>query len=351
MNLDINGILRLPKILGIGSFKSALLFLGLGFLSNLLIFKIRDLAVNNYLWLCNRGVCDFFPLSLDLIKIIAWIFLYLMLRRLVIRLQPYWHSFFKDWMKKKSWYDYPEIVFSKNSDRFYQEWNMQGFPILNKQGLVFTNSEAGCLIKPKTFLEFWIIRLGLLWYGRVWKNFKATFTVEFKEQKIKALNSEKIIGTDYTEHTIKKPYVYLIGIVFRAQSFDDYFMLEIWKKNSYLSIRPHVRVFGNWDAPMLNPDVSAFPLKSKNLKKFEFCLIVEDEVVKLIINSDEENPLVWLLPSHYQINLARDQNYQSNDLKSGVTSKIPFKDMAGMFGFRNYGNEIAIIKNLKVEPL
>lgn len=139
-----------------------------------------------------------------------------------------------------------------------------------------------------------------------------------------------------------------MGIVFRAQSFDDYFMLEVWRKNSYLCIRPHVRVLGDWDAPFLNPDANSRMFKGGTLN---IVLRVESDSVKIIVNGEEEKSLEWILPMNYKINLRENKGIESDKLANGTVNKIPFRDMAGMFGFRNYGNEIAVVKSLSIKPL
>lgn len=201
MSIDINSIFKIPRVLGINSFKSALWFFFLGFVSN--FFVSNNTLIN---WCVNLNWChiesyDFFPLPLDLIKIIVWIVLFLKIRQLIILLQPYFHFSLLKFAKhfKKDWYSYPEIVFNgdeNNRKRFFQEWNIQGYPVLDKQGLVFTNSEAGCLISPK-FFGIWKFRF--FWYGRVWKNFKAILKVNFRKQYLegKLNEGQKKIGNEY----------------------------------------------------------------------------------------------------------------------------------------------------------
>jgi len=172
--------------------------------------------------------------------------------------------------------------------------------------------------------------------NKIWKNLKGTIYLSFKEDK-------DIKGQDYNR---------LIGVVFRAQSFEDYFMLEIWKIGNQISIRPHVRVNGNWDAPLFDPKVNSLKIEHTDTEfKLEFT-VIEGKAELFVRNI--EGKLIWMLPSVYEINLKQhpdDQGGTGENEKEGVVKEIPFLNSPGRFGFRNYGNEIAVIKSLKITPL
>jgi len=193
-----------------------------------------------------------------------------------------------------------------------------------------------------------------IWSGlRVWKNLKATIEVEYSLQKRPITNE---IIESFTEdgqlkyRRSREKFNLLLGVIFRAQNHDDYFMVELWKKNNYIVMRPHIRVSGNWDAPNLNPDENSYQLKTK-VSKFTYVIEVRENVLTIMINGDHQNKLTWNIPSHYEINLIQHGSVNAGGLTKSVIRAIPFKDRVGMFGLRNYGNEIALVKKLIIEPV
>ncbi len=304
-----------------------------GATSNIILHLLYFNSLHHYAIQFNL---DFFPLSFEVFKIFAWIVSFLLLRWL-------WQGKIKTSIAMK----FAEIYFfdSKNrkltTEKYLKEWIFQGNSQPFKGGLLVTNSNSGCLIRPK----------GVLGTTRIWKNFEANIEIEFAAQN-KGINpipphshdGKLICISDECNY----PFQDYLGIIFRAQSFDDYFMLEVTKINDYLIVRPHVRVGGNWDAPILNPDVNSLPLNSR---AFSLNLKVHDDIATLFLNGNSIN---WLFPTHLERNLVQhgaDEKAQKEILSKNLIAESFFKNRAGMFGFRCYGNQIALIKSLVITPI
>lgn len=207
---------------------------------------------------------------------------------------------------------------------FERDWIIQGSPVVNQGGLWFTNSNSGCLINPN---RPWPFSKNL----RMWKAFKAQIIIEFP----------KVEGFNRT-----------LGIIFRAQSLEDYYMIELWRENNkdVLEFRPHIRMSGNWDAPILNSPKTLSVKPSQSLVTLN--LNVTSDVMRLTV--DNVNFFEWSLPSKFEANLiqhVRKENGDKNKIEDAAVVKVPFRNKAGMFGFRNYGNELAVIKSLTIEPI
>ncbi|OGM06006.1 hypothetical protein A2125_01630 [Candidatus Woesebacteria bacterium GWB1_43_5] len=69
----------------------------------------------------------------------------------------------------------------------------------------------------------------------------------------------------------------------------------------------------------------------------------------LIISGDLHRPITWSLPTNYQINIPTTNNL-SEKTKDSIASLIPFRNKAGLFGFRNYLDELAVVKYLEIRP-
>lgn len=323
------------KLLGLNIkdyFGDLILLIIVGFLSNLLLqllfFKfIHVFALEQKL--------DLFPLSYELIGIFIWITAFLIIRWV-------WY----DWIKTLIASRFPETYrFNINkkkltTDRFLKEWIFQGNSQPNNGGLLVTNSNSGCLIKPTTIL-------GIFHTKRIWKNFIANIEIEFLTQSTKKINpipphthdKEIICVNDGCNY----PFQDYLGIVFRAQSFDDYFMLEVTRIEDNLVIRPHIRIGGNWDAPILNIDSNSLPITKQQLL---LNIIVKDEILTISLGNSS---IEWIFPTNIDTNLIQ-QAKDKEQIAKTLISEIYFRNRAGMFGFRCYGNQIALIKSLDIVP-
>lgn len=271
---------------------------------------------------------DIFPLSFAILQILFWIIFYLFLRML-------WQEIITFYTKlSPATYGFNYVNTRSRSNRrqnpltpqkFLQDFIFQGNVKPINDGLMVTNSPAGCLIKPIPFLFNW---------HRKWANFQAELEIEFPKQKQEGFND-------------------FIGIVFRAQNFDDYFMLEVCRIDNDLVIRPHVRVNVNWDAPYLNPDFNRLT-NFFNVRRKKAILNIKTKGNEVnVVESATNRELKWYLPSHVEANLlqAVGGNQSRNDLSKTYVGEIYFRNKAGMFGFRNYGNELAFIKSLYIKGI
>lgn len=182
------------------------------------------------------------------------------------------------------------------------------------------SSRAGCLLKNYR-----------------WKNLRMTFDMKFEKSRTRHMQN--------------------IGLVFRAEDLDNYFMLEILQDNDFgnekiTGLKPHVRFRGGWELMDIDEkhlDLSAFK---------KIILEVEDDIVTFFY--DDEPIFKWILPTHVDVNhieagFKQKENSDQKDLlgkevTEGV-QEIPFRLAYGMVGFRAHPVQGAIIRGLKVEPL
>lgn len=265
---------------------------------------------------------NFIPEELDFLTQVLllgiWIKVYLRL-----------FDFFRICKYNKMYYN---IKFKTSTEKkFKEDWEFQGNPIICPKGLLLTNSNSGLLIRPD---KFWS------------KDFKATIEIVFRMQKRKINKEWYEYKGEFKERDRTKTYKKLFGIIFRAQDLENYFLLEVWRIGNYIVIRPHVRIDGNWDAPILNPEENS--MLFNKLRKFTMIFTADEKETTLYINNQK---LTWVLPTHYEINLRHNLTTLQGDLKEGNVRKIPFRLSRGRFGFRNYGDELAYITSLNIEPL
>lgn len=168
-------------------------------------------------------------------------------------------------------------------------------------------------------------RAGLLLKDYFWKNFKMTFDVQFeKERKT-------------------------LGIVFKAENLDNYFMLQISK--SHKCIKPHIRYNSGWEIIM--PEMTNVFEAGDN---FKICLEVKDEIAYLKVNGNLE--FTWILPTHVDVNhleiQPKNENSQEPQIEENTSryvKEIPFRLGSGMIGFRVSPGENAIVKALKIQKI
>jgi hypothetical protein len=291
-----------------------------GFITNLFLHLIYwNLLLTFFPW-----KLDFFPLSFDVLKILVWILMFLIIRW-------FWTEKIKTWisLKQHESYKFDDVDKKLTDEKFVKEWIFQGNAQPYKGGLLVTNSNSGCLIKPT----------GVFSTKRVWKNFIAEMTIEFPEQ-IEPINPNTFHNPDCI-NSAQLPFENYLGIIFRAQSLDDYFMIEITKIGTHLVLRPHLRVGGNWDAPILNADVNSF-----NSIHGTIPLKISVEEDKVVVSQDSKS-VRWLFPTHIDTNLIQRAK-DKEEVKRSIIPEVYFRNRSGMFGFRCYGNQIAFVKSLKV---
>jgi hypothetical protein len=279
---------------------------------------------------------DIFPLSFDVVKLLAWIGLYLGIKWL-------WEDKVKTWYSKFNSFEFNSKKPLDDKD-FIKNWIFQGNAQPFKGGLLVSNTNSGCLIKSGLWrLPF--LGIDLFRLNNIWKNFTANVEIDFlgdiQNKKINPAPHTHDGALMCTNSHCTYPFKDSLGLIFRAQNFDDYFMLELLKINDNIVIRPHIRSSGNWDAPILNID--------NNSVKCDFPLKITIQVVgsSLTLNIQDKK-IQWLLPTHLDTNLIGQIKDKESVVKT-IISEIYFRDRAGMFGFRCFGDQIALVKSLKVE--
>lgn len=182
------------------------------------------------------------------------------------------------------------------------------------ESLVIRDSNSGCLLK------------------KPWKNFEMSFEMKFASKN---------------ENTL--------GILFRAESLESYFMIQIkYKDNGEFYINPHVRWLGNWDVFSREKPLMEFKRESYYDKFFQIKLRVEGVAAQLFL--EENLSYEWILPSHVEARYKqhKDVGNGSSDEKANGRNviEIPFKDRNGMVGFRAYpGTEEAEVRAIEIKSL
>lgn len=324
------------KLLGVNIkeyFWDIALLLFVGLITNYIFFSLSQ-PIHDNLPLNLPKSYDIFPLPIDFLKVAVWIISFLFIRAFLI-------DKVKTWLSIHYPYEYSfDITKNKlTDDRFIQEWLFQGNVQPINGGLLVSNANSGCLIKSKFNLGKPVIK-------GAWKDFQANIELEFPPQS----NPINPPGPHNPNFPPDKQFVFedYLGIIFRAQSFDDYLMLEITRIGKFLVVRPHIRLGGNWDAPILNIDTNSLPLLSS---KILLNLIVKNNTITVSLG---ESSMRWLLPTHIETNLKQhsesDNSFpKKNEHRSkDLISETYFRNRSGMFGFRCYGNQIALIKSLNI---
>jgi len=228
------------------------------------------------------------------------------------------------------------VWFCRNKDYIFtskdwpNKWVFNGKTELTKEGYLFVkSSRAGCLLK-----------------NYYWKDFKMSFDMRFCNKDDKKIQN----------------YQKRVGLVFRAEDLDNYFMIEIGEdvENSMkLSVKPHIRYMGGWEWMSVE--------EIENTESFDFTNFIK---VSLVLKGDtgylfyNETPVFkWVLPSHVDMNhvesgVRHNQEQKEDDNENmpgksfaGHVQSIPFRLKHGLVGFRAYMKHGAIIRNLEIKPL
>jgi len=271
-----------------------ILFTFLQFLFSKLPLSILELP--NYLSHKNDWVIRF-----DILRFIFWVLSFLVISEVYTR--------FLAFTKRGRSY-----IFTAES--WYKDWIYNGKTRIfegNSSFLRVNSSRAGCLLDRY-----------------IWKNFEMKFDMRFLERGI-------------------------IGIVFRAEDLDNYFMLQLRREETSIKIVPHVRYLGMWE--QMSQDILG--AKKNNSGWLEVTLKAKDNTV--IFNVSGIGTYTWNLPTHVDINHIesgnrKNQNSNSNAdekfvVKATDLPKIPFKDTFGRIGFRAHLDEGADIKNLTIKKI
>lgn len=237
---------------------------------------------------------DISSFPVNVFFLLFWVLLYIFAIKLIEIAYKFFSSF--------------RIYKFKSSD-WPRKWDFQGnvrIWKLEKNVLNITDSQSGCILK-----------------NHYWKNLELTFQCMFP------------LGTDDQ----------VFGIIFRAQSLSDYFMIQIHNNSEAIKkkIIPHIRMEGNWETTRH----STYDLNLNLIQNdySEVKLKVLNEKVELSING--VTCLDWIIPTN-------------SDLKSGnknarfvdtIVPKINFRKSYGRIGFRAAQGEQVVIKGLLIKRL
>lgn len=238
---------------------------------------------------------EYMPISKGIIKIVVWILSFFFLKAI--------SNFLKRGVK-----------YSFNPSDWPKKWIFHGLNNIqtNSNTLVIKHSGSGCLLKDY-----------------LWKNFEMTFEMKFFSQ-------EDIQPPDNIHDES-------MGIIFRANNLDTYFMLEIYIKDNDFYIKPHVRTDGIWEIVDIK-NIGAISVNDYlNVK-----LNVQDRTVTLFIN--DRKIYEWFLPTHTEKN-APDPSAIKTQSEAKTVPAIPFITSYGMVGFRANWFQGVIIKNLYIKTL
>lgn len=182
-------------------------------------------------------------------------------------------------------------------------------------------------------------RAGLLLEDVLWKNFQISFELKFGE-----------INTERSN----------LGIIFRAQDFDNYLMIEI--RNGFIYKNRENKV--QCDPPALNSYIKyksgmqlnrEEPLSNINLSYFnKFTLNALNR--SITINCGRSEIFHWFLPTHVDVEHFEGGTEKiSNPDDVGISSHVQqllFTTKYGMVGFRSHRNSRpATIRNIKIGSL
>lgn len=268
------------------------------------------------------------------IKVIAWLF-FLFMFFMVIK--PFYHYLKCLFFSIFPWSKTADFNFAPPSNA--KNLIYQGrIELLADNSIFSTNSESGYLFKK-------------MW----WKDFLITFKFKFDSTEISVVRGVFDIakGIEDMLH-----YFNFIGIIFRAQSLEDYFMISIGvlknridyealqnKKILDVVITPHIRLAGKWErfgGQGLNTKIKIDDFTQVR------CFVKGTEAV-IEINGKS---LKWNLPTNFDkvvIDSVEKESYEPARLSSTNSTKIPFRTSFGMIGFRTSGAEHAIVKDVNIK--
>lgn len=136
-----------------------------------------------------------------------------------------------------------------------------------------------------------------------------------------------------------------LGAIVRAVNLSDYLMFQI---RDY-GIRPHIRINGGWK-PWEAKDANLEFEKKLSLDKWYQCTITcEKDLISIYIECGDQIVLnrSWAIPhEHLGIEFRQDEN----DPKP-IVIPFPINLDYGTIGFRNFGNEKALVKHVLIEKL
>ena len=276
-----------------------------------------------------------FKAPTDGILTIEWIFftflLFLLLKRTISKI--------KKISRRNSWNYSPPLTLS---DLIYQGW----LEVRENKEIFLTNSNSGLLFKQP-----WL------------KNFKLVFKFNFEY-----LETAMVGGIFKDKADMQKLHKFnYMGVLFRAQSLEDYFMLsigfavniddynsqlkrfnseqELFKEGKFgVVITPHIKLNGNWEklgGKSLDATIEVNKFTSVEC-------VVSGDTATIEINGKS---LTWNLPTNFDGAIFPTKIVKQGELIDAKSTEIPFRLSSGMIGFRSYYAEHSIVKDVVITKI
>ncbi len=287
-------------------------------LTLLLIGKLLEILLGKQLSLISSYIIS----PYDTIKVAAFFLLLVLLFVLI-----------KNWFCWINIYRNKNKTYQFNSKDWPDKWLFHGKTELIDDAYLFVkSSRAGCLLN-----------------NYYWKDFKMSFEMKFKPDNFRTQK--------------------LIGLIFRADDLDNYFMIDIGEnaegyikinndnKEEWIpvsSIKPHVRYKGGWE--IMSVEEITPPFDFSDFVKIS--LEVKGDTARIFYKN---SPIFnWMLPTYVDVNHiesgVKDNREKTKDILvggsfAGHVQKIPFRLGYCLVGFRAHLKHGAIIRNLKIKPL
>jgi len=160
------------------------------------------------------------------------------------------------------------------------------------------------------------------------------------------LFSKCLTWTDYRMFLDFKIVVRCVGVIVRAVNLSNYVMLQIEQEG----VRPHIRINGGW--AVWEPKNANLEFTSNlSLDKWYRIYVTCDKDVLSIVLMDNQRSILferkWIIPRGWTNFLLGEEKDSPNPNQMPFPINLDY----GTIGFRNYGNEQALLKNVFVQKI
>jgi hypothetical protein len=161
--------------------------------------------------------------------------------------------------------------------------------------------------------------------------------------------SKCLIWSDYTLEFESKILNTSLGVTLRATNLSNFIMLQVFETG----IKPHIWINGFWQAWEPAEANLVFNKKLNSDKWYKFKFQCDKSSIRIMIANLENQIIfdrVWKIPAG---NIYYKAPENSGIITKGILSSIPFPINLeyGTIGFRNNGEEKAIIRDVLVQKL
>jgi hypothetical protein len=182
-------------------------------------------------------------------------------------------------------------------------------------------------------------------YGRFeYRRTDKCFTITESESGY--IFSKCLTWTDYKISLDFKIVSRCLGVILRAVSLSNYAMLQLERDG----VKPHIRINGGW-AIWKPEDVNLGFTSPLSLDHwYKLTVICDKDVISIVlIDHDGKPPFErkWVIPRGWTSFLLGEEK------DSPIPTQIPFPINLdyGTIGFRNYGDEQALVKNVLIQKI